>query len=175
MVKIAFVFGLVSTAFNFLSCLMKKRNNIILFNAISRVLVIIQYILLGAFSGAAIAVTAIMSTFIAQKKHTAFVSKNLVKIVLITSLMHIAVGLACAESLLGVLPIVGVLLHSGGFFVDKEKYIRLFLLIGQPFFFAYNFLSLAYASCVADVLAFSSVLVALFVYDIFPGLKKNNN
>ena len=173
MVRIAFVFGLCATVFNFTSCLMKKRSNIILFNAISRVLAIIQYILLGAFSGAAIAVTAIMSTFIAQKKHTPFVSKNLVAIVLITSAMHIAVGLACCESLFGILPIIGVLFHSGGFFIDKEKYIRMFLLIGQPFFFAYNFISSAYASCFADILAFSSVIIAIFSYDILPKLKSN--
>ena len=88
---IAILFGLGSLVFNFASCLMKKRSNIILFNAISRVLVIIQYILLGAFSGAAIAVTAIISTFLAQKKHTPFVSKNLVVVVLVNVLAPLIV------------------------------------------------------------------------------------
>ena len=173
MVTLAFVIAMIANLFNFTSCLMKTRSKIILFNAISRLLGIIQYLILGAFSGAAIAFTAIISTLIAQKKQLPFIKKNLVLIVVVTSIMHIVVGLAVSESLYGILPIIGILIHTGCFFLDKEKYIRICLILGQPFFFAYNFLSQSYGGCVGDVMAISSVLFAIFTYDLLPKLKRN--
>lgn len=47
--NIAFVVGIVAVIFYLLGYLQKKRNRIILFNVTSRVLYIIQYIILGAF------------------------------------------------------------------------------------------------------------------------------
>ena len=64
--------GLAVAAFLF-SYQQKKRNNIILFNTVSRCLYILQYLLLGAFSGAVLDVMGAISSVAAGKKHAGFI------------------------------------------------------------------------------------------------------
>ncbi len=76
---LAFWVGILAVALYFLGYLQKKRNNIILLNVSSRILYIVQYILLGAFEGAGLDVAGAASSILAQnknkplfKKHTRF-------------------------------------------------------------------------------------------------------
>ena len=63
------IIGLLAVA-TFLLCFqLKKRNNIILLNLISRCLYILQYLLLGTFSGAVFDILAAVSSVFAGKKH----------------------------------------------------------------------------------------------------------
>ena len=61
------IIGLLAVATFLLSYQQKKRNNIILFNVISRCLYILQYVLLGAFAGAALDILGAVSSVIASK------------------------------------------------------------------------------------------------------------
>jgi len=58
----AFITGLAAVIFYLLGYQQKKRKNIILFNVISRILYIIQYILLSAFEGAVLDIAGIISS-----------------------------------------------------------------------------------------------------------------
>ena len=70
------IIGLLAVATFLFSYQQKKRKNIILFNTISRCLYILQYILLGAFSGAVLDILGAISSIIAGKKHTEFIKKH---------------------------------------------------------------------------------------------------
>lgn len=70
------IIGLLGVATLLFSYQQKKRKNIILFNTVSRCLYILQYVLLGAFSGAVLDILGAMSSIIAGKKHTEFI-KNI--------------------------------------------------------------------------------------------------
>lgn len=65
---IAFIVGVLAVTVYFLGYQQKKRNRIIVLNASSRILYIIQYILLGAFEGAALDVVGTISSLLARKK-----------------------------------------------------------------------------------------------------------
>ena len=72
----ALITGLAAVFFFLLSYQFPKRRAIITCNVISRVLYILQYLLLFAFEGAVMDVSAIPSSVLAARKHTPFVHKH---------------------------------------------------------------------------------------------------
>ena len=158
------IVGLLAVVFFLLSYQQKKRNNIIILNTISRCLYILQYLLLGAFSGAVLDILGAISSILAGKKHTKVIKKYSKEIFLFTNACIIAVGGSIAflnKSWLDLLPLVGVLLHTSAFWISNEKIIRWVSLLGSPFWFIYNLLSLAYGSATGDVLTMCSIIIAM--------------
>lgn len=85
----------------------KKRKNIIIWNVISRILYILQYLLLGAFSGAVLDVLGTLSSVLAEKKQISFIKKHLVAILVSVNALIIIAGLCIAyinKSLLDIFP-----------------------------------------------------------------------
>lgn len=166
MKTIAFIVGLAAVTLFLLSYLQQKRKHIIILNATSRLLYIIQYLLLGAFEGAALDIAGILSSVMAQKKNLTFIKKHIKWFVAANGLLIIIVGLCVYENVFSLLPIAGVLLHTGAFWIDNEKIIRRISLIGCPFWLAYNIVSGAYGSCIGDVLSMVSLVVSMVRYDL---------
>ena len=172
--KLAFAVGLVAVVLYLLGYLQKKRKSIILLNATSRLLYIIQYILLSAFEGAVLDVAGIISSFLAQKKDAAFVKKHLKVFIIGVNLLIVAMGLTLYKNVYSVLPIIGVVLHTSAFWIDDEKWIRRVSLLGCPFWLAYNFVSGAYGSCIGDLLSIVSLGIAMLRYDVLHREKCEN-
>ena len=176
----AFLVGIVAVALFLFSYLQKDRKRIILFNVISRCLYILQYVLLGAFSGAVLDIAGALSSVLAQKKHKPFIQKHLKLIIIGVNLLIVLAGVFVAILsakakhgtvltpwiLVEFLPIFGVLLHTGAFWINNEKNIRRLSLLGSPFWFAYNFLSQAYSSCIGDLFSIVSLLISICRFDI---------
>ena len=72
----------------------KKRKNIILLNAISRGLYILQYLLLGAFSGAVLDILGAASSVLAGRKDRGFIQKHPKLTMLLINAAIIGAGLA---------------------------------------------------------------------------------
>ena len=158
------IVGLLAVATFLLSYQQKKRNNIILLNAVSRCLYILQYLLLGAFSGAVLDVLGTVSSVVAGKKHTPYIQKHSKAIlILINACIVLAGGIIAYvnQSWLDLLPVAGVLLHTSAFWISDEKIIRRVSLLGSPFWFVYNFMSRAYGSAIGDILTICSILIAM--------------
>lgn len=158
------IIGLSAVATFLLSYQQKKRNNIIILNTISRCLYILQYLLLGAFSGAVLDILGAISSVIAGQKHTSFIRKHTKAVFITINICILIAGGIIAlinKSLLDLLPIAGVLLHTSAFWISSEKTIRRVSLLGSPFWFVYNFLSRAYGSAIGDILTICSILIAM--------------
>ena len=163
--NIAFVVGIVAVIFYLLGYLQKKRNRIILFNVTSRILYIIQYIMLGAFEGAVLDVAGTVSSVVAQKKEVPFIKKHIKIAIVVVNLFIVAMGLVTYKNLYSILPVIGVVLHTGAFWLDNEKTIRKVSFLGCPFWLLYNFISGAYGSCIGDILSMVSIGIAMYRYD----------
>lgn len=158
------ILGLLAVAAFLLSYQQKRRQNIILLNVISRCLYIAQYLLLGAFSGAALDILGALSSVIAGRKHTPFIRRHQTAVLLGMNACIVAVGVTVAlfnRSWLDLFSLTGVLLHTGAFWLSNEKVIRRVSLLGSPFWFIYNLLSRAYGSAVGDLLTIASILIAM--------------
>ena len=173
---IAQILGIGAVIAFLLSYQMKKRRNIILTNAFSRILYIIQYILLGAFSGALLDILGTLSSPLASKKDTPFIKKHTAAVLIGVNVLIVGAGVWLAiqsRSLLDLLPIAGVLLHTSAFWITEEKTIRRVSLLGSPFWFIYNFLSRAYGSSVGDILSMVSIISAMIKFRDFSDTKRS--
>ena len=77
MKQIAFVVGITAVIIYLLGYQQKTRKKIIIFNATSRALYILQYLLLSAFEGAVLDIAGIISSVLAEKKDKPMIKKHL--------------------------------------------------------------------------------------------------
>lgn len=169
--------GFIGTAVYCFSFQQKKRKNIIFLNVISRLLFILQYLLLGAFAGAILDVLGALASYIAGKKDVAFIQKHLKFIIVLLDVAIVAAGVILAvvnHSWLDLIPVVAVLLHTGSFWLSRESTIRVVYLIGCPFWLVYNFMTAAYGSMAGDLLSMGSIIIAMIRYRKKPIAEKED-
>lgn len=172
MMVFAQITGLAAVALFLLSYQQKKRKNIILCNAISRVLYILQYFLLGAFEGAVLDILGTVSSVMAQNKDKGFIKRNIKLAVILINLIIVVAGLSLYKDIFSLCPILGVMLHTSAFWITEEKTIRKVSFLGSPFWLIYNIASRAYGSALGDILTMVSIGIAIYRYDIRGGKKR---
>ena len=161
----ALIVGLAAVFFFLLSYQFPKRRAIIACNVVSRVLYILQYLLLFAFEGAAMDISAIPSSFLAARKHTPFVQKHKVAIIVAVNAFVIGIGILVWRDWLSWVPVVGVLFETNALWMTKEKHIRWLSLVAAPFWLFYNLRCGAYGAAIGNVLVIGSIVMALIRYD----------
>lgn len=161
--QITGVFAVIAFLFSYQQ---KKRNNIIIWNAMSRCLYIVQYIMLGAFEGAVLDVLGTVSSIAAQNKNKPFIKKRTGIIFALINLTILGFGLLLYKNIFSIFPIIGVILHTSAFWITKEKTIRIVSFLGSPFWLLYNLASCAYGSAIGDFLTMFSIGIAIYRYDI---------
>ena len=166
MILLAQIIGVFAVITFLLSYQQKKRKNIIVWNATSRILYILQYLMLGAFEGVVLDILGTVSSVAAQKKDSKIIKKNLIFFIIGINLLIITAGLFLYENIFSLFPIVGVILHTSAFWITEEKIIRRVSFIGSPFWLVYNLASLAYGSAIGDILSMISIGTAIYRYDI---------
>ena len=167
----ALITGLAAVVFFLLSYQFPKRRAIITCNVISRVLYILQYLLLFAFEGAVMDVSAIPSSVLAARKHTPFVQKYKWGILVGVNAFVVILGLLVWQNWLSWVPVVGVLLETNALWLSREKNIRLLSLAAAPFWLFYNVRCGAYGGALGNVLTIVSIAVAMRRHD-FPSQTK---
>ncbi len=163
---IANIIGVLAVVLFVLSYQRKTRRGIILCNILSRGLYVVQYLLLGAFEGAVLDILGMGVSLLAQKKDTPAIKRYLPAVIITTDIVVVAVGLCLYENIFSLLPICGVLLHTGAFWMTKERRIRAVSFLGSPFWFVYNLVSHAYGSAIGDAMTMVSIAVAIVRYDV---------
>ena len=164
---IAQIVGISAVALYLMSFQLKRRGHIVLVTCISNCLYVLQYFLLGAFSGAFLDALSTVSSFLAGKKNAPRFRKYAGFAAFATIVLIIGVGLVFAigkRDWVELLPIGGAIFQTTGLWFDNEQTIRKFALVGTPFWLAYNFISQAYGAAVGSLLTIISISVALFRY-----------
>ena len=166
------IVGLFGVITFLLSYQLKKRKNIILVNSISSFLYVLQYILLGAFEGAAIDLLSAISTVTANNKDKKFIEKHFKIIIVVLNLLILIAGLALYKNIFSLFPIVGAMLQSSAFWITSEKRIRQVSFLSTPFWLIYNLVSHAYGPTIGSILCMISIGTAIYRYDIAPKRKE---
>lgn len=154
----------------------KNRQWILLLGAISRVLFIVQYILLGAFSGAVLDLIAIVAAFLAGRKNHPIIKKLFIPLVVLTHLSILATSIWLYKSIFDIFVLLAATFCIAALWFSRERAIRLVSLCGSPCWLVYNIASMAYFSAVSDTFAILSLLIAIWRYDIrkkSPSARKN--
>ena len=161
---IAQIVGITAVSLYLLSFQLKKRQHIVAVTCVSNFLYVLQYFLLGAFSGAFLDVISTVSSFFAGKKNSPSFRRFAKWVAVLSAVLIIIVGLFFAivqKKWLELLPIGGALLQTCGLWFNNEQTIRKFALGGAPFWLIYNFLAQAYGAAIGSLFTIVSVVVAL--------------
>ena len=167
---LANICGFIAVGMFVFSYQLKKRNALILVNAGSRVLYVLQYILLGALSGAVLDIVALPVSLLAQYK--SLTKKHSILWILAANTLIIAAGLTFYQNIFSLLPVAGVLFETGALWLSKGKHIRIISLFGAPCWLVYNLICGAYGSAIGNVMTIISITIALVRYDILKQEKK---
>ena len=165
------IVGILAVATYLLSYQLAKRKHIILVNATSSALYVLQYILLGALEGAAIDILSAVGAVTAHNKDKKFIAKHLVLIIILLNLLFLTAGLSLYKNIFSLFPIVGAILQTSAFWMTSEKRIRQVSFLGTPFWLAYNLSCQAYGSAIGSILCMVSIGSAIYRYDIHPTRK----
>ncbi len=163
---LAQVLGISAVVFYLLSYQCKRRRNIIAVNIISRILYVVQYLLLGAFVGAVLDFLGMITSFAAGKKDKLFKLKFGKVIPYIFAVVLVVAGLLVYENVFSLLGICGILLETTAFWMTNETKIRIVSFLAAPFWLAYNIVNEAYGSALGCILAMVSIAIAIIRYDI---------
>jgi len=172
MIIAAQIFGILAVVAFLLSFQFKKRKNIIAVNILSRILYILQYILLGAFEGAALDFMGAVSSMVAKYKETEFVRKHWIAILVLMNVLLTLIGLLLYENIFSLFAIGGIILETTALWITSEINIRRLSIVAAPFWLIYNMANSAYGSAAGNVFAIISIMIAILRYDI---KKEGNN
>ena len=175
MFLLAQIVGIVGVATFLISYQLKKRKHIILVNATSSVLYVLQYVLLGAMEGAAIDILSTVATVAAHQKHNKFIAKYQTAVIILLNLAFVIAGLCLYENIFSLFPIAGAMLQTSAFWISSETKIRCVSFLGAPFWLVYNLASQAYGASIGSALSIVSIGLAIYRYDIYPVLKAKKN
>ena len=164
---VAQVLGFCAVGLYLLSYQLKKRSQIVWVTFFSNLFYVVQYFLLGAFSGAVMDILSTVAALLAANKHSPRFSKYNKWIVTGMVVVITGTGLAiaiCRGSWLELIPIWGAVFQSVGLWCDKEQTIRKLGLCSAPCWLVYNFLSKAYGPALGSLFAIISIIVSLVRY-----------
>ena len=168
---IAQIVGIVAVATFLISYQLKRRRNIMLVNAVSSAVYVLQYVLLGAFEGAVIDVLSAFSTVMAHQKHKGFIAKHIRAVVVAVNLLFVFAGLALYKNIFSLFPIAGAIFQTSAFWITDEKKIRCVSFFSAPFWLIYNLVTEAYGATIGSILSMVSIGLAIYRYDIYPKRK----
>lgn len=159
--------GFIAMALDCFSFQAKKRKWILLIQIAACVFWILQMLLLGGYTGAAMNLLAIGRAVVfmlkdkyqwAQSKWTLF----------ITISAFIGAAMMTYENLLSLLPMGAMIVLTVALYLSDERKIRVIALLSVPLWFVYDFNIGSYAGIASEIMNFSSILIAMARY------RKNN-
>lgn len=162
------IVGFVAVGTFLLSYQLKQRKHIVFVNAVSSVLYVVQYALLGAFDGAVIDTISAVSTLAATRKENTRIKKYAGILIVAFDLTIFAAGMALYRNVFSLCSIAGAILQVSALWLSKERDIRLVSFLGAPCWLVFNLSSHAYGAALGSLLSMVSIASAIYRYDIAP-------
>lgn len=159
----ATISGVIAVLLFLLCFQLKTRKSIIACNILSRVMYILQYILLFAFVGAAMDGSALLSSLVASKKDSGIIRRFRIAIFIFVNALILTVGILLYESVFSIAAILGVLFETIALWMSREQVIRILSLIAAPLWLVYNISCGAWGSAIGNVFALISIIAALII------------
>ena len=167
---LAQIIGALAAATFIASFQLKSRAWILIFGGVARVLFTVQYILLGAYVGAALDVLGIFAVLIAGRKNHPAIKKWLLPLITLVHVAILAITVIFYQNWTDIFVLMGMTLHTAALWFSKEKLIRRLSLCGTPCWLLYNIFNKAYFPALSDTFSGISIIVAMCRFDF--GKKK---
>lgn len=163
--------GVLALCIAVLSFQKNTQKQIVTLQMLSSSLFTVHFFLLEAYAGAFLNFVAILRACVFRNKGEKW-AENKWWLVLFC-LLSIAAGMIGWTGYLSILPILGMLLTTLGFWIENPRYVRFVSLPSSPCWFIYNLFNRSYPGMLTELFVFSSIVLAICRFDLFPFLKRN--
>ena len=167
MVSIFFILGQVLTFISYLifwiSRFKKKKNNILLWDNISRFFAIIAFIFLGTYDGIKNTLYAILRNILGQITNEKTKKYKIVTFFMMTILLILMYSFNFSNISTICIAICGML-NLYGVIMCKEQGIRIFGMVGSGFYSAFMFFSGNFIGTICEIICFMVMLASYIKY-----------
>lgn len=157
---IAQIVGAISLIFNIISTQQNTKEKIFLFNGISNVACIIQYLLLGATTGA-------ISSVIATTRNIVF-SRFKKKIPIIVLIVYLIIAISfnaiAVDSIYDIIPIINICLYGIGIYQKDIRVLKCIIVIVGITGFTYDAINMAFVSMINQLISATAGAIGLIRY-----------
>lgn len=155
---LAQIFAFLSSLCLLVSFWQRKRKKILYFQTLDSTFDIIQYLLLGAYTGSLISLLGATRAYIFSKTNNNF-------FLFLFLLLYIIASIITFNGLISFLPLIAALVYTIVTWNKREKNIRLFSILVFFLWFIYDILVKAYISSITDIILISSNFLAFYKLD----------
>ena len=159
----AFYFGALGLILSIIAFQFKKHKQIVLLKMSSELSFSIQYILLGAWTGAVLDFISVIRNFLFYR----FVKKgrSTTPVILVFGAFVIATGFFTYDGIISLLPIGSKILTTVSYGMKNEKWLRLITLPSCILWIIYNLFVGSWAAALTDAITLVSILTAIYKFD----------
>ena len=165
------IFGILGAISMLISNWQKTRNKMLSFLILDSICYFMQYILLGALSGAFTNIVGLIRTLIFKYKNKYKILNNNITLILIL-LIYLLVGILSYDGLISMLPVVASIIYTSVLWQNNITIIRIGTFIMILACFIYNIAVKAYMGALVEGVLLISSILAIINLDI---LKKNKH
>ena len=162
----ALIIGIIGVVLYVLSYQFKNRKTIITVYTAANAMYIVQYLLLGAYTGMAMDFLGFVSSVLARRKQTPFMKKHYKTVMLLLDALMITTGLLLYQNPFSLFAIVAIIIETTALWIDKEKIMRRVAIFATPLWFIYNLAFGAVGSAIGSLINFFSLSTAILRYDL---------
>lgn len=156
---LAQIFASLSSLCLLISFWQKKRKQILFFQILDSSFDILQYLLLGAYTGSLISLLGAARAYTFSKRNNRY-------FLFLFLLLYILVSIITFNGLISFIPLMAALIYTIVTWNKKEKNIRLFSILVFILWFIYDILVKAYVSSITDIILIVSNSIAFYRLDI---------
>ena len=162
---IAQIMGAFGALSMMMSCWQKSRKNIFIFLVFDNVFYFLQYIFLGAYSGAFTNLVGLFRTVVfSQKNKNKLFSTNIPLFGII--IIYAVINIFTYNGITSLYPAIASIIYAIVLWQDDPKKIRFGSAIMLFLWFVYNLMVNAYVGAVIELVLFLSTLIAIIKIDI---------
>lgn len=156
---LAQIFAFLSSSCLLISFWQKKRIKILFFQILDSAFDIIQYTLLGAYTGSLISLLGATRAYTFSKTNNKY-------FLFLFLLLYIIASLITFDGVISFIPLIAALVYTIVTWNKKEKNIRLFSILVFILWFIYDILVKAYVSSITDIVLVVSNFIAFYKLDL---------
>lgn len=159
--------GFVGLCFGVLSLSFKRHRQIVLTKLVSELCFALQYLLLGAYAGAAMNAVSVTRNYVFYK----LVQKNIPtgRAILFFSVCVVAAGIYTYGGPASLMPVAAKLLTTVSYGMKNERLLRAITAPSCIIWIIYNVFAGSWAGVLTDALALLALLFAMYRYDLKKG------
>lgn len=157
-------FGILGLALSIISFQFKKHKSIMIVKTCSELSFAVQYILLGAWTGALLDGISMFRNFLFAK----FVEKkrSTLPVIIGFSVLLIVLGIGSWAGPITLLPICAKIVSTVSYGMKRERLLRFIAIPSCIMWVIYNAFVGSWEAVISDSLTFFSILIAIYKFDI---------